>query len=78
MVKSVRNVAVGMFTGVVSQKQKFSTTVNCYKGKEDSLESTKYKELKLADQILKIVERVMEKLMRRQVNTDKIQFDLMS
>ena len=70
MVKSVRKVE--------SQKQKFSTTVNCYKGKEDSLESRKYRELKLADQILKIVERVMEKLMRRQVNTDKIQFDLMS
>ena len=67
-----------MFTGVVSQRQKLSTTVNCYKGKGDSLERRKYRELKLADQILKIVGRVMEKLMRRQVNIDKIQFDLMS
>ena len=66
-----------MFIDVVSQKQKLSTIVSCYKGKEDSLERRTYRELKLADQILRIVERVMENLIRRQVNIDKIQFDLM-
>ena len=54
--------------GVNPAEWELSTIANCYKGKGSSLEKGNYTELKLTDQILKIADRIIEKLIRRQVD----------
>ena len=46
-------------------------------GKHYSLEIGFYRGVKLTDQILKIAERTIEKLIRQQVDTDEMQFGFM-
>ena len=53
---------------------KLNTLVNCYKGKGNSFEIGNYRELKLTDQILEIAERIIQKLVTKQVDIDKMQF----
>ncbi|KAI8498340.1 Kinesin-like protein kif22 [Branchiostoma belcheri] len=43
-----------------------SYIVNCYKGKGDALERGNYRGLKLLDQVLKVMERVIEPFIREQ------------
>ena len=50
--------------GHIPVEWKLRTIINCYKRKSNSLERGKYSRLKLADQILRIAERVIEKLIR--------------
>ena len=45
--------------------------------KGNSLERGNYRELKLKDYILKIAERVIEKLIRQQVDVEEMQFCFM-
>ena len=52
--------------------------MNCYKGKEDVLDRRNCRELKLTDQILKIIQRTIKKLIRQQVDIDEMQFGFMS
>ena len=59
---------------VISAKWKLSTIVKCYKVKRDPLERGTNRGLKLTKQILEIVVRVIEKLIRQQVNIDEMQF----
>ena len=63
--------------GVVPAEWELSTIVNCYKGKGDVLERGNYRGLKLTDQILKVMERVVEKLIRQKVDIDQMQFGFM-
>ncbi len=49
-----------------------SWIVNVYKGKGDAMES--YRGIKLLDQVMKILERVVEKRIRSIVNIDRMQF----
>ncbi|KAI8481620.1 hypothetical protein Bbelb_406210 [Branchiostoma belcheri] len=51
-----------------------SYIINCYKGKGDPLERGNYRGLKLLDQVLKVVERVLEPMIREQVHIDSMQF----
>ena len=46
------------------------------KGKGNSSDSGNYRGLKLTDQILKTTERIIEKLIRQQVDIDEMQFGL--
>ena len=46
-------------------------------GKHYSLKIGFYRGVKLTDQILKIAERTIEKLIRQQVDTDEMQFGFM-
>ena len=62
---------------VIPAEWKLSTIVNCDKWKGDSLERGNYREMKLTDQILKIVERIVEKLIRQQVEINEMQFSFM-
>ena len=64
-----------IIVGVTKAEWKCSTIVNFYKGKGNSLQRGNYGGLKLTDKILKISERIMEKLIRQQVDIDKMQFD---
>ena len=51
-----------------------SYIINCYKGKGDALVRGNYRGLKLLDQVLKVIERVLEPLIRAQVDIDAMQF----
>ena len=63
--------------GVVPADWEISTIVNCYKGKGDALERGNYRGLKMLDQIMKVLERVVERLIREKVNIDDMQFGFM-
>ena len=63
--------------GVVPADWELSTIVNSYKGKGDALERGNYRGLKRTDQVLKVMERVVEKLIRQKVDIDEMQFGFM-
>ena len=74
-VKMIADLVNQIIVGVTKAEWKCSTIVNFYKGKGNSLQRGNYGGLKLTDKILKISERIMEKLIRQQVDIDKMQFD---
>ena len=49
-----------------------SITVSLFKGKEDVLDRSNYRGLKLTDLVLKVIERVVENIIRATVNIDKM------
>ena len=49
--------------------------INIYKGKGDALIRDNYRGLKLLDHVIKVIERVMEKIIREKVFIDNMQFD---
>jgi len=51
-----------------------SLMVNVYKGKGDALECGSYRGIKLIDHVMKVLERVVEKRIRRVVHIDDMQF----
>ena len=51
-----------------------SYIVSLFKGKGDALERGNYRGLKLTEQVLKVVERIIEKLLREIVDVDEMQF----
>jgi len=66
-----------IYEGSVPEEWQLSTLVNLYKGKGDSLERNNYRGLKLMDQVLKVMERVLEKLLRKRISIDAMQFGFM-
>ena len=66
----------GCFWKELFQQKDFTVIINCYKGKDNCLERGKYRGLKLAGQIIKIVNAIIKKLIRQQVNIDEIQFEI--
>ena len=59
---------------VIPGEWELSTIVNCHKGKGDALEGENYRGLKLTDQILKVAESVIQKLIKQQVDIDRCSF----
>ena len=55
-----------------------SFIVNLYKGKGDALNRGNYRGLKLIEQVMKVLERVVEGLMRQRVEIDEMQCCFMS
>ena len=55
-----------------------SFIVNLYKGKGDALNRGNYRGLKLIEQVMKVLERVVEGLIRQRVEIDEMQFGFMS
>ena len=51
-----------------------SFIVCLYKGKEDALERGNYRGLKLTEQVMKVLERIVDGLIRRVVSIDDSQF----
>ena len=81
MVKVAGEAAVDMITDLVNQirveeviptKWEFSTIVNCYMGKDNSLEGANSRRLKLTDQFLNIAWRTIEKLIRKGAEIDEM------
>ena len=54
-----------------------SYTLNLYKEKGDSLERESYRGLKLLDHVMKIMERIIESIIRKRVEIDNKQFGFM-
>ena len=54
-----------------------SFIINLYKGKGDSLERGNFRGLKLLELVMKILERVLETIIRQQINIDSMQFGFM-
>ena len=55
-----------------------SFIVNLYKGKGDALNRGNYRGLKLTEQVMKVLERVVEGLIRQRVEIDEMQCGFMS
>ena len=55
-----------------------SFIVNLYKGKGDALNRGNYRGLKLIEQVMKVLERVVEGLIRQRVEIDEMQYGFMS
>ena len=62
----------------VSQLTGRRATVNLYKGKGDALNQGNYRGFKLIDQVMKVLERVVESLIRQRVEIDEMQCGFMS
>jgi len=60
--------------GCIPEDWRKSWMVNVYKGKGDALECGSYRGIKLLEQPLKILERVVERRLRRIVRIDEMQF----
>ena len=54
-----------------------SFIINLYKGKGDALERGNYRGLKLLEQVMKVIERVLEKIIRERIAIDDMQFGFM-
>ena len=54
-----------------------SIIINCYKGKGDATDRGNYRGLKLLDHVMKILERVVERLIRDRIEIDSMQFGFM-
>ena len=54
-----------------------SIILNCYKGKGDATDRGNYRGLKLTEHVMKILERVVEKLIRSKININAMQFGFM-
>ena len=63
--------------GAIPEDWEISTIINCYKGKRDAPERGNYRGLKLMDQVLKVLERVLENQIRSEIYTDDMQFGFM-
>ena len=51
--------------------------MNCYKGKGDALLRVIYKELKVLNQVMKVMEHILATIMRTQVDIDAKKFGFM-
>lgn len=60
--------------GKIPEDWQESITVPIYKGKGDPLECGSYRGIRLLEQAMKIIERVLERRIREQVDIDKMQF----
>ena len=62
---------------VIPKDWKDSIIINCFKGKGDATDRGNYRGLKLLEHVMKILERVIDKLIREQVEIDSMQFGFM-
>ena len=63
--------------GSISEDWRKSTMVPVYKGKGDPLVGGSYRAIKLLEQPMKVLERVLEKRIRYQMSIDNMQFGFM-
>lgn len=58
-------------SGVIPSIWEASIILNLYKGKGEALDRGNYRGLKLTDQVMKLLERVLDSYIRRMVNIDE-------
>ena len=66
-----------MKEGCIPEDWKSSVVLPIYKGKRDPMECGSYRGIKLLEDAIKMVERIFEDRIRRQVDTDDMQFAFM-
>lgn len=64
-------------TGHIPTEWEESIIINLFKGKGDAMERSNYRGLKLLDHVMKVLERVLEKVIREQVDINAMQFGFM-
>ena len=75
MASMIRDLAVAIIRdGKVPSDWEQSFIVCLYKGKEDALERGNYRGLKLTEQVMKILERIVDGLIRQLLSIDDSQF----
>ena len=78
IIKSITNLANRIIKeGSIPSDWKLSYIVSSYKGKGDALSRDNYRGLKMLDQVIKIIERVLDSVIRSQVDIDSMQFGFM-
>ena len=60
--------------GCIPSDWNLSYIVSLYKGKGDALSRDNYRGLKMLDQVMKIIERVLDTMIRSQVDINNMQF----
>ncbi len=63
--------------GRVPHDWNLSYIINLFKGKGDALSCGNYRGLKLQEQLMKVFERILDDIIRKQVNIDSMQFGFM-
>ena len=63
--------------GVIPTDWESSSIINRYKRKGDALDRSNYRVLKMLDQVMKVLERIIERLITEKVNIDDMQFGFM-
>ena len=58
----------------INKERVTAFVINLYKGNGDALQSGNYRGLKQFDQVMKVMERIIEKCIRSMVNIDEMQF----
>ena len=75
----IRQLAERVFAGEPIPKEwEESFILNLYKGKGDALDRGNYRGLKLTDQVLKLLERVLDSAIRDMVDVNEMQFGFVS
>ena len=78
IIKFITNLADRIIKeGCIPSDWNLSYIVSLYKGKGDALSRDSYRGLKLLDQVIKIIERVLDSVIRSQVDIDSMQFGFM-
>ena len=74
-VELIRQLAVRIFSGdPIPKDWEESYILNLYKGKGDALDRGNYRGLKLTDQVMKLLERVLDTSIRSMVDINEMQF----
>ena len=74
-IELIRQLGESVFsTGTIPSEWEESIILNLYKGKGDALNRGNYRGLKLTDQVMKVLERVLDTHIREKVTIDKLQF----
>ena len=74
-IELVRQLAERVFSGdPIPKDWEESYILNLYKGKGDALDRGNYRGLKLTDQVMKLLERVLDSSIRSMVDIDEMQF----
>ena len=77
-IKSITNLANRIVKeACIPSHWNLSDIVSPYKGKGDALSRDSYRGLKLLDQVMKIIKRVLDSVIRFQVDIDSMQFGFM-
>ena len=63
-----------MKEGSIPEDWKLSVVLPIYKGKGDPMECGSYREIKLLEHAMKVVERIFEQRIRQQIEIDDMQF----
>ena len=78
IIKSITNLANRIIKeGRIPSHWNLSYIVSLYKGKGDTLSRDNYRGLKLLAQVMRIIERVLDSVIRSQVDIDSMQFGFM-